>query len=383
MRLWRSSARRRPAVLDRAAPPLSMRPSGLESVVRQGARRAYGRGPRAAVNQAHRRTFCAAPRGGVRHVGIPFHHTFDCRRSRASGKLRHVAEEGRGRQEASASRPIALASDDGTAVAQVRVVAIRRCAMPKPTHIGAMTVPNMLTPELFRFLRELRENNNREWFADNKPRFREAVQLPMIGFVEAMAPWLAENAPAFVADTRLNGGSLFRIYRDTRFSADKTPYKTNVGCHFRHRAGKDAHAPGFYVHIAPDEVFFGGGIWAPPTPVLNRIRDAIVIDPGRWRAIQRMPAFTKVLGGLSAAESLKNAPRGYPDDHPCLEDLKRKSLYAAASCTEAQVCAADFPDRVTEAFAALAPLLEFMVNALGLDWERSRDPMFAATAPGG
>ena len=255
--------------------------------------------------------------------------------------------------------------------------------MPKPTHIGAMTVPNMIAPELFRFLRELRENNNREWFADNKPRLREAVQLPMIDFIETMAPWLAKHAPAFVADTRLNGGSLFRIYRDTRFSADKTPYKTNVGCHFRHRAGKDAHAPGFYVHIAPDEVFFGGGIWTPPTPVLNRIRDAIVEDPGHWQAIQRAPAFGEVLGGLSAAESLKKAPRGYPDDHPCLEDLKRKSLYAAASCTEAQVCAADFPDRVAETFAALSPLLQFMVGALGLDWGRSRDPMFAGAAPGG
>ena len=240
-----------------------------------------------------------------------------------------------------------------------------------------MTVPDLLTPELFRFLRELRENNNREWFADNKPRFREVVQLPMIGFIETMAPWLAENAPAFVADTRLNGGSLFRIYRDTRFSADKTPYKTNVGCHFRHRVGKDAHAPGFYVHIAPDEVLFGGGIWMPPTQVLNRIRDAIVEDTGGWRAIQRAPAFTEVLGGLHDAGSLKNAPRGYPGDHSCVEDLKRKSLFAFARCTEAQVCADDFPERVAEAFEALSPLMKFMVNALGLDWERDRDPMFA------
>ena len=240
-----------------------------------------------------------------------------------------------------------------------------------------MTVPDLLTPELFRFLRELRENNNKEWFTDNKPRFREVVQLPMIGFIETMAPWLAENAPAFVADSRLNGGSLFRIYRDTRFSADKTPYKTNVGCHFRHRAGKDAHAPGFYVHIAPDEVLFGGGIWMPPTPVLNRIRDAIVEDSGRWRAIQRAPAFTEVLGGLHDAGSLKNAPRGYSGDHPCLEDLKRKSQFAFARCTEAQVCTDDFSERVTEAFEALSPLMKFLVNALGLDWERSRDPMFA------
>ncbi len=240
----------------------------------------------------------------------------------------------------------------------------------------------MLTPELFRFLRELRENNNKEWFADNRPRFREVVQMPMVGFIETMAPWLAENAPAFVADTRLNGGSLFRIYRDIRFSADKTPYKTNVGCHFRHRAGKDAHAPGFYVHMAPDEVFLGGGIWSPPTSVLNEIRDAIVEDPRRWRAIQRAPAFTEVLGGLRDADSLKNAPRGYPSDHPCVDDLKRRSLFAFASCSEAQVCAEDFPGRVKEAFAALSPLMKFMVNSLGLDWEQGRGPIRAGVAPG-
>ncbi len=230
-------------------------------------------------------------------------------------------------------------------------------------------MPNTLSPELFRFLRELRRNNNRDWFTENRPRFREAVQQPMIGFIETIAPWLEQNTPAFVADTRLNGGSLFRIYRDTRFSADKTPYKTNVGCNFRHRAGKDAHAPGFYVHIAPDEIFFGGGIWSPPTPVLNRIRDAIVEEPTHWRTIQNAPAFTNLLGGLSGTQSLKNAPRGYPNDHPCIDDLKRKSLFAFASCTEAEVCADDFPDRVTEAFEALSPLMRFMVRALDLSWD--------------
>jgi len=235
--------------------------------------------------------------------------------------------------------------------------------------MGVRKLPHTLSPELFGFLRELRGNNNREWFTRNRPRFRETVQMPMIGFIETMAPWLALNAPAFVADTRLNGGSLFRIHRDTRFSPDKTPYKTNVGCHFRHRAGKDAHAPGFYIHIAPDEVFFGGGIWSPPTSVLNRIRDAIVEDPERWLAIREAPAFTGALGGLGSTQSLKNAPRGYPSDHPCIDDLKRKSLFAFASCTEAQVCADDFPDRVTDAFEALSPLLEFMVKALDLGWD--------------
>lgn len=226
-----------------------------------------------------------------------------------------------------------------------------------------------ITPELFQFLRELRDNNTKEWFADNKTRFHNVVQLPMLDFIETMAPWLAAHTPAFQADKRLNGGSLFRIYRDTRFSKDKSPYKTNVGCNFRHKVGKDAHAPGFYVHIAPDEIFFGGGIWAPPTPVLNEIRDAIVEDPKRWQTIKDAPSFQKIIGGLGESDMLKNAPRGYDKDHPFVEDLKRKSLFAFTSCTEDQVCAPDFPDRVMEAFGALSPFMKFTVDALHVGWE--------------
>ena len=232
-----------------------------------------------------------------------------------------------------------------------------------------MAKPPIIPADLFVFLRELSENNNKEWFADNKTRFRENLQLPMVAFIEAMAPWLEFNAPAFVADTRLNGGSLFRIYRDTRFGSDKTPYKTNIGCHFRHRAGKDAHAPGFYVHLSPDEIFFGGGIWSPPTPVLNKIRDKIIEEPEAWQAIQQDTNFKKQLGKIESHQSLKNAPRGYPADHPCLEDLKRKSLFAFASCTQKQVCSTSFPERVSNSFDAISPLMRFMVDALEVGWD--------------
>jgi len=224
-----------------------------------------------------------------------------------------------------------------------------------------------LSRDIFAFLREIRENNKTEWFAENKARYREVIQQPMLGFITSVAPWLEENAPDFIADTRLNGGSLFRIRRDTRFSADKSPFKTNVGCNFRHRLGRDAHAPGFYVHIAPDEIFFGGGIWAPPTPVLNRIRDAIVEKSGLWSEIIRAPSFVACVGGLADAPMLKTVPRGYDRQSPFAEDLKRKSLYAFGTCTEAEVCASDFPQRVTRTFAALVPLMEFLVDALALD----------------
>ncbi len=231
-----------------------------------------------------------------------------------------------------------------------------------------MSAYTPLPSDLFAFLDELSDNNHKAWFEENKPRFKSNVQLPMVEFIEAMAPWFESNAPAFVADTRLNGGSLFRIYRDTRFSKDKTPYKTNIGCHFRHRAGKDAHAPGYYVHIAPDEIFFGGGIWMPPTPVLNQIRDAIVDSPKRWAAIEQSPAFRKRFGEIRG-DKLKRPPKGYDPEHPLIEHLKHKSFFAFSSCTPKQVCAKDFPKRIGDTFDELEPLIHFLVDALDVGWD--------------
>ena len=125
-----------------------------------------------------------------------------------------------------------------------------------------------LPADYFKFFAELSANNNREWFNDNKPRFRESVQEPLAAFVEAMAPRLRKISKHFVADPRLNGGSVFRIYKDVRFSKDKTPYKTHGAVQFRHALGKNAHAPGFYVHLDQKEIFHGGGVWTPPSPAL-------------------------------------------------------------------------------------------------------------------
>lgn len=224
-------------------------------------------------------------------------------------------------------------------------------------------------PDLFSFLRELRENNNRAWFEVNRGRFQEVVQKPMVDFIEKMGGWLRSHAPAFPADPRLNGGSLFRIYRDTRFSADKSPYKTNVGCNFRRRIGKDVHAPGFYVHMAPGEVFFGGGIWIPPTPVLNLIRDSMVARTGQWEEIVSEPSFAALLGGLAECDRLKSPPQGFPRDHPLAEDLRRKSIYAFGQCREEDVCSRDFPDRVMATFEAMLPLMQFLNDALQLQWD--------------
>ena len=140
------------------------------------------------------------------------------------------------------------------------------------------------TSALFQFLRDLRENNNRPWFDANRSRFEDDVREPLTRFVVEFAPHLHEISPHFVADPRPSGGSVFRIYRDTRFSKDKTPYKTNMGAHFRHAAGKDVHAPGFYLHLEPDEVFMACGLWHPDPPAQALVRDAIVARDRDWEA---------------------------------------------------------------------------------------------------
>ena len=178
---------------------------------------------------------------------------------------------------------------------------------------------------------------------------------------------LAGVSPSYIADPRMNGGSIFRIYRDTRFSKDKRPLKENIGFQFRHVAGKDAHAPGFYVHIQPGENFAGGGVWLPPTPVLNRIRDAIAGRPDEWEKIKQFIAESGSVSSIEG-EKLKRPPKGYPADHPLIEDLKRKTIFAGCSFEDAEVTAPDFVERVGEVFIDLAPLMRFINDALDLSF---------------
>jgi uncharacterized protein (TIGR02453 family) len=216
--------------------------------------------------------------------------------------------------------------------------------------------------ELFEFLADLRENNDRGWFAANKHRYEQHLLEPALDFIEAFAPRLEKISPHFRADPRPSGGSLFRIYRDTRFSKDKSPYKTNVGIHFRHERAKDAHAPGYYLHIGPDEVFAGGGIWHPDTEAATRIREAIVADPQRWKRAAHGGAFAKrlELGG----ESLKRVPSWADAEHPFADDLKRKDFYGWARLSEDDVVAPGFVDEYARICRAAAPLTHFLCDAL-------------------
>ena len=220
-----------------------------------------------------------------------------------------------------------------------------------------------LPKDYFQFFRDLSDNNNRDWFEANRGRFRASVQDPLLDLVEAMVPHLKTVSPHFAAIAKRTGGSVFRIYRDTRFSKDKTPYKTNGGLHFRHALGKDAHAPGFYVHIAPDEVFFGGGIWMPPSPALLKIREAIRDKPKLWTKAAHTPEISS-LGGLHG-DSLTRPPKGFLADDPHIDDLKRKSFFVMQPGTEAQTLKSAFLDDLTVTFRTIKPLMKFLCDALG------------------
>jgi uncharacterized protein (TIGR02453 family) len=220
-----------------------------------------------------------------------------------------------------------------------------------------------VTPRTFAFLKELAANNDRPWFEANKPRYLEEVRDPLLRFVADFAPRLAKISEHMLADPRPVGGSLFRIYRDTRFSRDKSPYKTAAGLSFRHAAGRDVHGPVFYLHLEPGAVFAAAGLWHPPAGAVKQVRDAIVERPDAWR---RATAGRRGAALDEDAGALKRPPRGYDPEHPLVDDLRRTSFTSSTSFTQRDACAPDFPARFAEACRAKAPLVAFLSGALGL-----------------
>jgi len=223
------------------------------------------------------------------------------------------------------------------------------------------------TPRLFEFLRELKRNNRKEWFEANRARYERDVREPFLRFITDFAGPLKAISKSFIADPRPQGGSLFRLHRDTRFAADKSPYKTHAGAQFRHLFAKDVHAPGFYLHLEPGEPFGGGGLWHPEGSILARVRDAIVAHPKKWTKVVRDPGFIARFNELGG-ESLKRPPQGYDPNHPLIEDLKRKDFVFGESYTEQQVCGRDFLDRYVECCRTAAGLMRFLTEALELPW---------------
>ncbi len=220
---------------------------------------------------------------------------------------------------------------------------------------------SFVTPDLFRFLKELRQHNERDWFNTNKERYLALVRDPLLAFVAAVAPKLSAISSHIVADPRPSGGSLLRIYRDTRFTKDKKPYKTNAGLFFEIASGKEIETPGYYLHLEPGQVFMAAGVWRPSSEALVAIRKSIVEDPQGWTRARR--------SGLSHDEAaLKRPPRGFDPDHPLIEDLKRTSFTVGVEFTEKQACSPKFPTLFVDACRREAPLLRFLARAVGVSF---------------
>lgn len=220
------------------------------------------------------------------------------------------------------------------------------------------------TKELFEFLRELKKNNTRDWFTKNKPRYEEHVKEPLLQFINDLAPRLEKISPHFICSPKPIGGSMFRIYRDTRFAKDKSPYKTAATAHFRHDTANDVHAPGFYLHLEPKQVFIGAGIWHPDGPTLKLIRDRLVDDPAAWKRAINAKAFKEGRLALEG-ESLKRPPRGFDAEHPLVDDLKRKDFIAVARLKEADALSPDFMATFVSVCRDAKGFVEYLTEACG------------------
>ncbi|MBX2836079.1 MAG: DUF2461 domain-containing protein [Gammaproteobacteria bacterium] len=224
----------------------------------------------------------------------------------------------------------------------------------------------MFSRKTVKFLNDLSSNNNRVWFDQNKERYEDEVRGPALEYIQTMAEPLRKISPHFIASPKKVGGSLMRVHRDIRFSKDKTPYKTNIGIQFRHERGKDVHAPGFYLHIEPGDVFIAGGIWHPDSPTLKNVRMLMDEHQAEWKKLTRK-LVTKD-GFELQGDTLKRPPAGYAIEHPLIEDLKRKDFIAVQSIKVSSVYAKDFVAQSSKLFRQCAPLVKFVCEANDLEF---------------
>lgn len=223
------------------------------------------------------------------------------------------------------------------------------------------------TAGVFKFLHELEDNNNREWFEANKDRYISLIREPAKEFIGDFEPRLTNISDHFIADTRTNGGSLMRPYRDTRFSKDKTPYKPNVGIQFRHEMGKDVHAPGFYLHLEPGSCWAGVGMWNPEAKVAKQIRDRIFEEPDEWKKAVGSAAFTASWKmDPDEGSLLKRIPKEYGDSPAYPVDVRRKTFTAGSKLTQKLVTSDSFDDELAKLYKKAAAFTRFLCESIGL-----------------
>jgi uncharacterized protein (TIGR02453 family) len=215
-------------------------------------------------------------------------------------------------------------------------------------------------PEALKFLRALKRNNKREWFQPRKEQYEEHVRQPMLTIVERLAADMRPIAPEVIVDPK---SAIYRIYRDTRFSSDKTPYKTHIAASFPWRGLSRHEGAGLYFHISPTEVWIGGGMYAPQTAQLHAVREHIVRNPRRLRSIVESAAFKRTFGALEG-EKLQRVPRGFPSDHEAAEWLRYRQFLAGREASPALVTTAKFYPAVLDTFRVAVPLIRFLNEPL-------------------
>ncbi|MEE8062635.1 MAG: DUF2461 domain-containing protein [Gemmatimonadales bacterium] len=224
-------------------------------------------------------------------------------------------------------------------------------------------------PAAFTFFRGLKRNNRKDWFEDHRQQYESEIRGPMRDLIEEVDVRLARIAPEFIGDPKR---SMFRIYRDIRFSKDKSPYKTAAGVWFYHgdagrKVGQDAEGggAGIYFPLAPDGCFSAGGIWMPAGPVLRKVRDGLAEDPRGFERSIEGARFKRRFGSLDEEAMLKRMPRGFDEDHPAAKWLRYKSFTVHRPLTTSQVQSKRLPDTLAADVEVMLPLLRWLNSAVG------------------
>jgi uncharacterized protein (TIGR02453 family) len=216
-----------------------------------------------------------------------------------------------------------------------------------------------------RFLADLRQNNSKAWFDEHRDIYDEHVKEPMLAFVRDAGVEFQKFAPKIIADPRING-SIYRIYRDVRFSRNKLPYKTHVAAIFWPEGGAKHGSACYYIHLEPEKVMIGGGLYMPESAVLQNVREALAEHHDKFRKLLRASAFKKAFGEMYG-ESLKRPPRGFDKEHPAIELIKQKQFLASVDRkTDGVVYSRKILTETMRLFKALTPFNEFLNSAIGL-----------------
>ena len=219
----------------------------------------------------------------------------------------------------------------------------------------------------FKFLRALARNNDKTWFNEHKQQYEDQVRQPFLRLLTDLQPDLAQISEHFRSDPKTVGGSLFRIYRDARFSNDKSPYKPWQGARLFHERRKQVAAPSFYVHLQPGQCFVGAGLWHPEPPTQRKVRQFIFDNPGSWKAAAHAPKFRKRFE-FEASEVLSRPPRGFPADFEMIEDLKHRNFVFSRHLEDADMTGPKLRQLLVADLMALGPFVDYLCAALDLEF---------------